>query len=83
MLAGAASSATMAEVLTRVLGFVGKPGAEQRIAKSLADFDLRSLRRLERTRLLVRAGPGARPDGHADPALARALRARARRRRRS
>jgi biopolymer transport protein ExbB/TolQ len=27
------------------------------MAKSLADFDLRSLRRLERTRLLVRAGP--------------------------
>ena len=33
------------------------PGADNRIAKCLADFDLVSLRRLERTRLLVRAGP--------------------------
>ena len=32
-------------------------GAEDRIAKALADFDYASLRRLERTRLLVRAGP--------------------------
>jgi biopolymer transport protein ExbB/TolQ len=31
--------------------------AEDRIAKALADFDYASLRRLERTRMLVRAGP--------------------------
>ena len=30
---------------------------EDRVAKALADFDYASLRRLERTRLLVRAGP--------------------------
>jgi biopolymer transport protein ExbB/TolQ len=32
--------------------------SEDRVAKALADFDLRSMRRLERTRMLVRAGPG-------------------------
>ena len=30
---------------------------DDRIAKALADFDYASLRRLERTRMLVRAGP--------------------------
>jgi len=57
VLLGAASSTAMEQVFTRVIGFLGHPGAEQRIAKSLADFDLSSMRRLERTRLLVRAGP--------------------------
>lgn len=52
-----ATSAAMARVFDLVLGFLGHPGAPQRIAKALADFDLDSLRRLERTRLLVRAGP--------------------------
>ncbi|HEY2601145.1 MAG TPA: MotA/TolQ/ExbB proton channel family protein [Thermoleophilaceae bacterium] len=33
------------------------PGASDRMAKRLADFDFGSLRRLERTRMLVRAGP--------------------------
>lgn len=33
------------------------PSGEARMAKALADFDFGSLRRLERTRLLVRAGP--------------------------
>jgi biopolymer transport protein ExbB/TolQ len=35
----------------------GQPLEGERMAKVLADFDYRSLRRLERTRLLVRAGP--------------------------
>jgi biopolymer transport protein ExbB/TolQ len=56
-LRGAASSDDMASAFTRVAGQAGAPGSETRIAKSLADFDLRSLRRLERTRMLVRAGP--------------------------
>jgi len=34
-----------------------KPPADDRLAKRLADFDFGSLRRLERTRMLVRAGP--------------------------
>jgi biopolymer transport protein ExbB/TolQ len=32
-------------------------GGAERVAKALADFDFASLRRLERTRVLVRAGP--------------------------
>jgi biopolymer transport protein ExbB/TolQ len=53
----AASSAAMERVLIALLGLAGQAGAENRMAKALADFDLGSLRRLERTRLLVRAGP--------------------------
>jgi len=48
-----AMAATLALMATRARG----EGAEDRIAKALADFDYASLRRLERTRLLVRAGP--------------------------
>ena len=43
--------------LRALVGVPRPAGAEQRIAKSLADFDLRSMRGLERTPLLVRAGP--------------------------
>jgi biopolymer transport protein ExbB/TolQ len=58
----AASSGAMARVLGAVVGAAldaprGTPAAENRVAKTLADFDLGSLRRLERTRFLVRAGP--------------------------
>jgi len=56
-LRSAATSTAMAQVLVLVLGSVGHASAENRIAKALADFDLASLRRLERTRMLVRAGP--------------------------
>jgi len=57
VLRAAATSDAVAAAYERMAGLAGRPGAEPRIAKSLADFDLRSLRRLERTRLLVRAGP--------------------------
>jgi biopolymer transport protein ExbB/TolQ len=50
-------SVPMAEVLGVIAYNAGLPGGEPRIAKSLADFDFNSERRLERTRLLVRAGP--------------------------
>jgi biopolymer transport protein ExbB/TolQ len=44
--------------LEQVLSHVGPgPEASSRMAKCLADFDLRSVRRLERTRMLVRFGP--------------------------
>jgi len=56
-LRGAASSEAMAAAFARVAGQARAAGSETRIAKSLADFDLRSLRRLERTRMLGRAGP--------------------------
>jgi biopolymer transport protein ExbB/TolQ len=46
-------AATLALMAARARG----EGADDRIAKALADFDYASLRRLERTRLLVRAGP--------------------------
>jgi biopolymer transport protein ExbB/TolQ len=53
----AASSTAMGRVLASLIEQLGRPGTENRIAKTLADFDLGSLRRLERTRFLVRAGP--------------------------
>jgi biopolymer transport protein ExbB/TolQ len=50
-------STGMARSLAFMLDQWGLPGATDRMAKGLADFDFRSLKRLERTRLLVRAGP--------------------------
>jgi biopolymer transport protein ExbB/TolQ len=50
-------SAAMAETLAVIAHNGGLAGGETRIAKALADFDFGSERRLERTRLLVRAGP--------------------------
>jgi biopolymer transport protein ExbB/TolQ len=47
----------MEEVLAGIIEQVGRPDAEARIAKRLAEYDYRSLRRLERTRILVRMGP--------------------------
>ena len=52
-----ARNRTMEEALNGVLEQVGRPDAEVRIAKRLAEYDYRSLRRLERTRILVRMGP--------------------------
>lgn len=45
------------EALATIVDQVGRPGAEARIAKRLAEYDYGSLRRLERTRILVRMGP--------------------------
>ena len=42
---------------TAASGLVLEIGHDDRLAKQLADFDFGSLRRLERTRMLVRAGP--------------------------
>ncbi|MDQ6751405.1 MAG: MotA/TolQ/ExbB proton channel family protein [Actinomycetota bacterium] len=52
-----ASSAQMAEGLRLLMAQFGQASAGDRMAKCLADFDLRSLRRLERSRMLVRFGP--------------------------
>ena len=49
-----AMAATLDLIAERVRGGGGGP---DRVAKALADFDFASLRRLERTRVLVRAGP--------------------------
>lgn len=50
-------STSMGRTLAFMIAEWGEPDGEQKIAKALADFDFGSLRRLERTRLLVRAGP--------------------------
>lgn len=47
----------MREAIGAVIDQRHYPDAANRIAKRLADYDYRSLRRLERTRILVRAGP--------------------------
>jgi biopolymer transport protein ExbB/TolQ len=52
-----ASSAQMADALVELVGQHGRPGVADRRAKALADFDLSSLRKLERSRMLVRFGP--------------------------
>jgi biopolymer transport protein ExbB/TolQ len=55
--ADVAWSRVMGQTLDAIADEAGTPQADTRIAKSLADFDFDSQRRLERTRLLVRAGP--------------------------
>jgi biopolymer transport protein ExbB/TolQ len=50
-------SASMGQTLRVLVGEWGKPDGESMMAKALAEHDFGSLRRLERTRLLVRAGP--------------------------
>jgi biopolymer transport protein ExbB/TolQ len=52
-----ATSAPMAEALTQLVQQPAERGGSDRMAKILADFDLGSLRRLERTRMMVRFGP--------------------------
>jgi biopolymer transport protein ExbB/TolQ len=52
-----ASSAQMADALVELVGHPTKPANADRRAKALADFDLSSLRKLERSRMLVRFGP--------------------------
>jgi biopolymer transport protein ExbB/TolQ len=50
-------SASMGRTLAFLVGEWGRPDGESTMAKALADYDFRALRRLERTRVLVRAGP--------------------------
>jgi biopolymer transport protein ExbB/TolQ len=52
-----AASESMATALDSIVDNSQQPGGDQKVAKALADFDYRSLRRLERTRMLIRAGP--------------------------
>jgi biopolymer transport protein ExbB/TolQ len=51
------SGERMQRGVERLLRHAATPGAANPMAKVLADYDLESMRRLERTRLLVRAGP--------------------------
>lgn len=50
-------SVSMGRTLARLVDDWGKPDAESMMSKALAEHDFVSLRRLERTRILVRAGP--------------------------
>ena len=52
-----ARNQAMDEVLGDLFAGSGGPGGEARTGKLLAEYDYRSLRRLERTRILVRMGP--------------------------
>ncbi len=47
----------MEDALAGIVEQHGRPQAEARVAKRLAEYDYLSLRRLERTRILVRMGP--------------------------
>jgi biopolymer transport protein ExbB/TolQ len=52
-----ATSVQMADALTEIVDQVGERNQDDKMAKILADFDLRSLRKLERSRMMVRFGP--------------------------
>jgi biopolymer transport protein ExbB/TolQ len=56
-LEGVSFSSPMADAMAGVIEQRGEPDGADRIAKRLADYDYRSMRRLERTRILVRMGP--------------------------
>lgn len=50
-------NAPMDEALQAIVEQRDRPDAQNRIAKRLAEYDYRSVKRLERTRVLVRMGP--------------------------
>lgn len=52
-----ALNAPMDEALRAIVEQRDRPDAPNRIAKRLAEYDYRSVKRLERTRILVRMGP--------------------------
>jgi biopolymer transport protein ExbB/TolQ len=52
-----AANRPMRNVLGSIVDQRQRPGGSDRIAKDLAEFDYASIRRLERTRMLVRIGP--------------------------
>jgi biopolymer transport protein ExbB/TolQ len=52
-----ARNPAMGEVLADLVAQQGAADSEARVAKLLAEYDYRSLRKLERTRILVRMGP--------------------------
>ncbi len=51
------SSREMWDALQQLVSEANDPAGSDWMSKTIADFDLRSARRLERTRVLVRAGP--------------------------
>lgn len=51
------SSAAMTDSLERIVAQYESPDRDEQAAKALADFDFGAMRKLERTRALVRLGP--------------------------
>jgi biopolymer transport protein ExbB/TolQ len=47
----------MTDTIVRLVAQYGRPDRDEQAAKALADFDFGAMRRLERTRALVRLGP--------------------------
>jgi biopolymer transport protein ExbB/TolQ len=47
----------MSDAIVRIVAQYGRPDRDEQAAKALADFDFGAMRRLERTRALVRLGP--------------------------
>ena len=47
----------MTDAIDRIVSQYGRPDRDEQAAKALADFDFGAMRRLERTRALVRLGP--------------------------
>jgi biopolymer transport protein ExbB/TolQ len=47
----------MSDAIDRIVSQYGRPDRDEQAAKALADFDFGAMRRLERTRALVRLGP--------------------------
>ena len=54
---GLGYNSSMSDALAAIIEQRGKPDAPDRIAKRMAEYDYHSMRRLERTRILVRMGP--------------------------
>jgi biopolymer transport protein ExbB/TolQ len=57
LLHSVAWSSAVGKAFSVIVKEIGRPGADTRIAKELADFDFSRQARLSRTRLLVRVGP--------------------------
>lgn len=53
----AGNNGAMRDALAAIVGEAGSPDAETNVAKELADYDYRNMRRLERSRIMVRMGP--------------------------
>lgn len=53
----AGTNGPMRDALRAIVGEYGSPDAETNVAKELADYDYRNLKRLERSRIMVRLGP--------------------------
>jgi biopolymer transport protein ExbB/TolQ len=51
------ASPEMTDAIERIVAQYGSPDRDEQAAKALADFDFEAMRKLERTRALVRIGP--------------------------